>query len=182
MSGEAIIGNPFIGEIRLFAGNFAPTDWAFCDGSVVGIAEFSALFNLIGTTYGGDGLNTFALPDLRSRTPIHFGAGGSGVNYVQGQSGGVESVTLTTGQVAAHNHELNAVNSGASAPSPAGALPGVSSSQQSGTLQYAKPPATTNFTGASIGPSFGGQPHSNLQPYVTISFIISLFGIFPSQA
>jgi len=176
------MGSPYIGEIRMFAGTFAPLGWAFCDGSTQSIAENSTLFNLIGTTYGGDGVNTFALPDLRSRTPIHFGPDGLGGNYVLGQPGGVENVMLASAQVGLHNHALNAVNTGVSTASPVGGLPGVSSSlQQSGTLQYGSPPATTNLMGASIGPSFGGQTHSNLQPYLAISFIISLFGIFPSQ-
>jgi len=177
------MGSPYVGEIRMFAGNFAPLGWAFCDGSVLSISGNEVLFNLIGTTYGGNGTTNFALPDLRSRTPIHFGPDGLGDNYVQGQPGGVENVTLTNAQVGAHNHTLSAVNSGASVPSPAGALPGLSFSQeQAGTLQYGSPPSTTNLTGASIGPSFGGQPHSNIQPYLAVTFIISLFGIFPSQS
>ncbi len=175
------MGSPFVGEIRMFAGNFAPANWAFCDGSLLSISNFDVLFNLIGTTYGGDGQNTFRLPDLRSRTPIHFGPDGAGDTYVQGQSGGVENVTLTAAQVGAHTHTLNAVNTGSSAASPAGALPGLSSSAQQGTLQYGVPPGTTNLTPSSIGLNTGGQPHTNVQPYLAITFIIALFGIFPSQ-
>jgi microcystin-dependent protein len=176
------MGSPFIGEIRLFAGNFAPQGWAFCNGALQSISENEALFNLIGTTYGGDGVNTFALPSLQSRVPVHMGTDSFGTTYVQGALGGVENVTLTTAQLGAHNHPLNAVNSGASVQSPAGALPGLSTSSQAGTLQYGNGTATpTTLTPASIGLSGGGQPHTNIQPYLAISFIISLFGIFPSQ-
>ncbi len=175
------MSEPFIGEIRLFAGNFAPVGWSFCNGALLSIAEYGALFNLIGTTYGGDGQNTFALPNLQSRVPIHMGAGPGGP-YVQGQVGGAESVTLTSAQVGAHTHTLNAVNSGASAQSPTGALPGLTSSSQTGTALYGTGSSNlTTLTSASIGPSSGGQPHSNIQPYLAISFIIALFGVYPSQ-
>lgn len=177
------MGQPYIGEIRLFAGNFAPANWAFCDGRLLSIAEFEPLFNLIGTTYGGDGQTTFALPNLLSRVPIHFGPDGSGDNYVLGMSGGVENVTLTSAQVGAHNHALRAVNSGASVASPANALPGLAAPSSGLTpSQYGTLTAQlTTLTSASIGPSAGGQPHSNIQPYLAISFIISLYGIYPTQ-
>jgi microcystin-dependent protein len=182
-AGEAGMGSPFVGEIRMFAGNFAPLNWAFCDGSLLSISEFGVLFTLIGTTYGGNGQTTFALPDLRSRTPIHFGPDGAGNTYVQGQLGGVENVTLAAAQVGAHTHTLNAVNTGVSAPSPAGALPGLSSSSQTGTMQYGTGASgLTTLTSASIGTNGpAGQSHSNIQPYLAITFIISLFGVFPSQ-
>jgi microcystin-dependent protein len=173
------MSQPYIGEIRMFGGNFAPLDWSFCNGALLSIADYSALFNLIGTTYGGDGQNTFALPNLQSRVPVHQGNG-----YALGQAGGLESVTLAANQVGAHNHTFNAVNSGASpVQSPAGALPGVSTSVgQAGTLQYGNGAGNpTTLIPASIGANPGGQPHSNLQPYVAVNFIISLFGIYPSQ-
>jgi microcystin-dependent protein len=165
----------------MFAGNFAPANWSFCNGVLISISENETLFNLIGTTYGGDGQTTFALPNLQSRAPIHAGAL-SGTNYVLGQTGGAEQVTLTTNQIPAHNHTVNAVSPGASAPSPANALPGVSSSTtQPGTLQYGTGSEPTAFIGATIGSAGGNQPHSNIQPYLAISFIISLFGIYPTQ-
>jgi microcystin-dependent protein len=175
------MGNPYVGEIRMFAGNFAPANWAFCNGALLSISENQTLFTLIGTTYGGDGQSTFALPNLQSRAPIHAGAL-SGTNYVLGQTGGLENVTLATTQIPAHSHTLNAVSPGASVPSPANALPGVSSSTtQPGTLQYGTGAEPTTFVPATIGSAGGNQPHSNIQPYLAISFIISLFGIFPSQ-
>jgi microcystin-dependent protein len=182
---EAIMGQPFVGEIRMFGGNFAPNGWMFCNGALLSIAEFETLFNLIGTTYGGDGQQTFALPNLQSRVPIHMGADGLGNNYVEGQPGGVESVTLAAVQVGAHNHALRAVSSGASVASPANALPGVSLPTQGGmtSLQYGNLTATpTTLDSSSISQSAGGQPHSNIQPYLAVSFIISMFGIFPSQS
>jgi microcystin-dependent protein len=175
------MGSPYVGEIRMFAGNFAPAGWAFCNGGLIAISQNEALFNLIGTTYGGDGQSTFALPNLQSRAPIHVGSS-SGNAYVLGQSGGAEQITLSTAQIPSHTHAVNAVSSGASVPSPANALPGVSSSSgQPGTLQYGTGTEATNFIPSSVGATGGGQPHANIQPYLTISFIISLFGIFPSQ-
>ncbi len=176
------MGSPFIGEIRLFAGNFAPQGWAFCNGALQSISQNEALFNLIGTTYGGDGQTTFALPSLQSRVPLHMGGNSFGNNYIQGALGGAENVTLTSAQVGAHNHALNAVNTGSSVQPPTGALPGLSSSSQTGTAQYGNGTATpTTLTPASIGATGGNQPHSNIQPYLAITYIISLFGIFPTQ-
>jgi microcystin-dependent protein len=173
------MSSPYIGEIRMFGGNFAPAGWAFCDGSLVAISENDTLFNLIGTTYGGDGQSTFALPDLRGRVPIHMGTG-AGSNFVLAQNGGVENVTLTTNQIPSHNHLLLATTSGAQL-SPAGAKPATVSSTQTGANAYG--PGTgslVNLLAASIQNTGGSQPHDNLQPYLGINFIISLFGIFPS--
>jgi microcystin-dependent protein len=175
------MGSPYVGEIRMFAGNFAPVNWALCNGALIAISQNETLFNLIGTTYGGDGQTTFALPNLQSRTPLHAGAL-SGTNYVLGQIGGVEQVTLTTNQIPAHGHTVNAVSPGASVPAPAGALPGVSSSTtQAGTLQYGTGTDPTTLIQSTIGSSGGNQPHSNIQPYLAINFIISLYGIYPTQ-
>ena len=167
------MSSPFIGEIRMFGGSFAPAGWAFCNGAIVPISENDALFNLIGTTYGGDGQSTFALPNLQSRVPVHVGTG-----YTLGQTGGVENVTLTTSQIPAHSHPILAENnvSTTTNTTPINALYGNANattiySLHTGGLQ-------TMMTTGSDG---GSQPHTNLQPFLVISFIISLFGIFPSQ-
>ncbi len=168
------MSSPFIGEIRIFAGNFAPVGWAFCDGSLIPISENDALFNLIGTTYGGDGQNTFALPDLRGRLPVHVGPG-----FALGQSGGVENVTLTTNQIPQHAHTFLASANGASTTSPGGAVPAAAAAS-------VITPYGTDAPAAVLGPSSisvegGSQPHDNFQPYLCVNFILSLFGIFPSQ-
>ncbi len=170
------MSNPYVGEIRMFPGNFAPNGWAFCDGSLQSIAQNDVLFNLIGTTYGGDGQNTFALPDLRSRAPIHQGA--NGANYIIGQTGGVENVTLTTNQLPVHTHVPLAASGASGNPvnSPAGS---VWSGWTGG--QFTLQPPTVNMNPAAVGQSGGSQPHDNMVPFLTINFIISLFGIFPSQ-
>jgi microcystin-dependent protein len=168
---EELMAEPYVGEIRLFAGNFAPAGWSFCDGSLVAISENDVLFALIGTTYGGDGQETFALPDLRGRVPLHQGNG-----FTMGQSGGVEEVTLTTNQLPTHTHAMR----GSSDPAAARVVT---------DNVFGRGPAevyASEFTGValapqSVSPVGGSQPHSNLQPYVCINYIISQFGIFPSQ-
>lgn len=167
------MSNPYVGEIRIFAGNFAPVGWAFCDGSILAISENTTLFQLIGTTYGGDGQSTFALPDLRGRVPIHVGSG-----FTLAQAGGVETVTLTTNQIPAHSHVPQAAigATGNPANSPAG---NVWSGWTGG--QFTTQAPAVNLNGAAIGPDGGSQPHDNMPPYLAINFIISLFGIFPSQ-
>ncbi len=166
------MSSPFIGEIRLFAGNFAPQGWAFCDGSLMAIAENDALFNLIGTTYGGDGQNTFALPDLRSRVPIHQGPG-----FVIGQAAGEESVTLTIQQIPIHSHAAQCRAGTSNSANPSGNFWGSSSA-----LQYAAPGDTVSAMAAAALPAAGGsQPHDNMIPFLGINYIISLFGVFPSQ-
>jgi microcystin-dependent protein len=168
------MAQPYVGEIRMFAGNFAPAGWMFCEGQLLPISENETLFQLIGTTYGGDGQSTFALPDLRGRIPLHFGNG-----FTQGETGGVETVTLTTQQIPAHNHPLLAtLNQGAQNP-PAQQLLAQSPTQNAFPYGTDVPPATLNP--GSISPVGGSQPHNNFQPYLCIDFIISLFGIFPSQ-
>ncbi len=180
--GEALKGTPFIGEIRLFAGYFAPSGWAFCNGALTPISGNEALFTLIGTTYGGDGQSNFALPDLRSRTPVHMGADGVGNTYALGMQAGAENVTLTLSQAPAHTHALNAVGSGQSFASPSNALPGVSTSSQAGTLQYgAGAGQPTTLSPATIGTNGGSQPHSNIQPYLALNYIIALDGMYPSR-
>ncbi len=168
------MSNSFIGEIRVFAGNFAPVGWAFCNGQLLPISENEALFNLIGTTYGGDGQSTFALPDMRGRLPIHQGGG-----YQLAQSGGAETVTLTSQQYPAHTHSLYASNDSADAATPQGNLPGATLN----TLAYTQIPQVTPMAAQAVSTYAGGnQPHDNSQPYLCVNFIISLFGIFPSQS
>jgi microcystin-dependent protein len=166
------MSQPFVGEIRMFAGNFAPAGWAFCDGTLLPISEFDTLFNLIGTTYGGDGQSTFALPDLRGRLPIHQGGG-----FTLAQTGGVETVTLVVAQMPSHTHPFLGSSSVANNPNPAGNVVGESTTI---SLYESQAPASAMAAGA-IGPDGGNQPHSNFQPYLCVNFILSLFGIFPSQ-
>jgi microcystin-dependent protein len=172
------MADPYIGEIRMFGGNFAPLGWAFCDGSLVSIAEYDALFNLIGTTYGGDGQTNFALPDLRSRLPIHQGQGPGTSNRVIGQPGGSEAVTLTGSQLPAHTHIALANSSAGNADSPAGAYWSGSAT----TPQYVPgDQANTTMNGAAIGANGQSQPHDNMQPFLPVSFVIALNGIYPTQ-
>jgi microcystin-dependent protein len=173
------MSQPYVGEIRLFGGNFAPAGWAFCDGRLVPISENETLFNLIGTTYGGDGQQTFGLPDLRGRVPIHQGTG-AGVTYTIGEQAGVETVTLTSNQMPSHTHPMAATASGQQA-SPAGAYFATVSSTQAGANAYDVSPVSTPLVPTSILPVGGNQPHTNVQPTLFVSYIISLFGIFPSQ-
>ena len=168
------MASPFLGEIRMFGGNFPPFGWAKCDGQLLAISQNDALFALLGTTFGGDGVSTFALPDLRSRLPIHQGQGPGLSNYVIGQQAGTESVTLTTQQLPGHNHLMNAVT--ANTNSPANAAFG------SGGLSIFKAgPPTANLAAGSILPAGGSQPHDNTMPFLVVTFIIALEGIFPSQ-
>jgi microcystin-dependent protein len=173
------MSNPYIGEIRLFGGNFAPQGWAFCNGSLVPISEFEALFNLIGTTYGGDGQTTFALPDLRGRVPVHQGTGPGGLsNRVIGEMGGVESVTLNSNQLPAHGHTLNATTTPATSAATVGGLTAASAT----TLFYGSAPGGGDMAPQALLATGGGQPHNNIAPSLGLSYIISLFGIFPSPA
>lgn len=167
------MGTPYIGEIRMFAGNFAPVGWAFCQGQLIPISENDALFQLIGTTYGGDGQTTFALPNLASRIPIHVGSG-----FVLGQAGGSETVTLTTPQIPAHNHAPAAFSAVGGQNSPAN---GVWASSSPST-QYSSTAPSLAMAANALGNSGGSQPHDNMVPFLAINFIISLFGIFPTQA
>ncbi len=172
------MSDPYVGEIRLFGGSFAPAGWAFCDGSLVSIAENEVLFNLVGTTYGGDGQETFALPDLRGRVPLHQGTGPGLSPRVVGETGGAESVTLTPSQLPAHTHLLMASQAVGTSPSPANAVP---ASTVSG-LSYTAGAASLPMRAGALSPVGGSQPHDNVMPTVTVTFIISLFGIYPSPA
>jgi microcystin-dependent protein len=175
------MGTPYVGEIRMFAGNFAPASWAFCQGQVIPISENNTLFALIGTTYGGDGQSTFALPDLRGRLPMHMGQGTGLPAVTIGQAGGVESVTLTTQQIPSHPHGMHATGT-AGQLSPSNALPTVASGGASGLGTYQPAGgAVTTLSNTMLRGAGQNQPHENRQPYLCVSFIISLFGIFPSQ-
>jgi len=166
------MAQPYVGEIRMFAGNFAPAGWMFCEGQLLPISEYETLFNLIGTTYGGDGQSTFALPDLRGRVPLHFGNG-----FTLAETGGVETVTLTVSQIAAHSHPFLASSNNAAATA---ALNNVAAVTPSYTPYIALSPNTP--MNSQIVSSVGGsQPHNNFQPYLCVDFILSLYGIFPSQ-
>lgn len=172
------MANPYVGEIRMFGGNFAPAGWAFCDGRLLPITENDTLFNLIGTTFGGDGQSSFGLPDLRGRVPVHMGAGPSLSNRIIGESGGSETVTLTMAQMAAHSHTMSA-STAASSPT-AGPNGGVLAT--SPTQFYGGGAPVVPMDQAAVTPSGGSQPHENMAPFQAVSFIISMFGIFPSQA
>lgn len=164
------MAQPYVGEIRMFAGNFAPAGWMFCEGQLVPISENETLFQLIGTTYGGDGQTTFALPDLRGRIPIHQGNG-----FVLAEIGGVEDVTLTVSQTPVHNHALLATNAKGGLSEPTG-------NRLATSPIYASAPGNlVNMHWESISPVGGSQPHTNFQPYLCVNFIISLFGIFPTS-
>ncbi len=166
------MSNPFVGEIRMFGGSFAPAGWAFCDGQLMPISENDTLFNLIGTTYGGDGQETFGLPDLRGRLPIHQGAG-----LVIGESSGVETVTLTINQIPIHSH-VPLCNSGNGTST----TPNSSVWAKSADSTPYTTPQNTPMNPAALTSAGGSQPHENMMPYLTVSFIISLFGIFPTQS
>ena len=170
------MAQPYVGEIRMFAGNFAPAGWNFCDGTLLAISENETLFQLIGTTYGGDGESTFQLPNLQSRVPIHMGKGPDGTTYQLAEMAGVETVTLSTQQIPSHNHSFLGSASIATQQTPAGNIV----AQSTLAKMYIQDTADTPLAANSIGPAGGSQPHDNMQPYLCINFIISLFGIFPS--
>jgi microcystin-dependent protein len=162
----------------MFAGNFAPNGWLFCDGSTLPISQYETLFTLIGTTYGGDGEATFNLPDLRSRVPLHQGvSSASGATYQMGQMGGVETVTLTTQQIPVHTHALAATKATGTQVNPGGNI--LANSQGPQPYIQENPDGQLNNAQA-IQPSGGNQPHENMQPFLAINYIISLFGLFPS--
>jgi microcystin-dependent protein len=167
---------PFLGEIQIWPANFAPRGWAFCDGSTLAISQNDALFALLGTTYGGDGVNTFQLPDLRGRVPIHQGQGPGLSNRIIGESSGVESVTLTTNQFPAHSHAPQANSSASTAASPTGAVWAAWSG-----AQYTDQAPTGGRNAAAAGAAGGGQPHDNMSPFTAVNYIIALEGVFPSR-
>ena len=172
------MSQPYVGEIRMFGGNFNPNGWMLCQGQLLPISEFETLFNLIGTTYGGDGQSTFALPDLQGRLPIHQGTNPKGGStYVLAQNGGVEQVTLTVQQIPSHSHPFLATTDIANQGSPNNTL----CAQPSVSKLYFAAAGSAVMAANAVGPAGGSQPHDNFQPYLCINFIISLFGVFPHQ-
>jgi len=171
------MAQPYIGEIRMFAGNFAPVGWENCNGQLLPISENDALFTLIGTTYGGDGQQNFALPDLQSRVPMHFGTGPGLSSYQLGETGGTESQTLTTQQIPNHTHQMITTTSPGTNNSPSGAILATSPVVDI----YIQDTPTKALAPSVVGPDGGSQPHENRMPFIVIRYIISLFGIFPSQ-
>lgn len=167
------MAQPYVGEIRMFAGNFAPAGWMFCEGQLLPISENETLFQLIGTTYGGDGQSTFALPDLRGRIPLHQGNG-----FILAETGGAEEITLTAAQIPAHSHLLLGSTNAATATAPGSSVFGRTSLAT--ITPYGSDAPSTNLSPSTVGPIGGSQPHTNFQPYLCVDFIISLFGIFPS--
>jgi microcystin-dependent protein len=167
------VAQPYVGEIRMFAGNFAPAGWMLCEGQLLPISENETLFNLIGTTYGGDGQSTFALPDLRGRVPLHQGNG-----FILAETGGVETITLTVNQIPAHSHPLLGSTHVAADVNPAGRT--VAQAGTAGVMNFVEDVPNQNMSPAAISSVGGSQPHENRQPYLCVNFIISLFGIFPS--
>jgi len=176
--------NPFLGTISLFAGNFAPRGWAFCNGQILPIAQNTALFSILGTTYGGNGQTTFALPDLRGRAPIHWGQGPGLTNRELGEVSGSENVTLISTQMPIHNHMVAANTALGTQGTPTGNLLALSTDPGAGgnPLNFIEPAApNTSMAPNMIGQAGGSQPHNNMQPYLAVSFIIALEGIFPSR-
>jgi microcystin-dependent protein len=165
------MSNPYLGEIRVVGFNFAPVGWMMCDGELLPISQYTALYQLIGTDYGGDGISTFALPNLQSRVAIHQGNG-----FVIGEQSGTENVTLSTSQVPSHSHVINAVAASGNHPAPNGAVFAASSAGQ-----YVPVASATGVMGNMVSPAGGSQPHSNIQPYLALTCIIAFEGIFPSQ-
>jgi len=164
---------PYVGEIRLVGFNFAPSGWMFCEGQLLAISEYETLFNLIGTTYGGDGVDTFALPDLRGRTPVHQGLGLS--SYQLAETGGAEQVTLNVNQIPSHSHAPQAGTAGTSSATSGNMLAdsGADAFAPSGTTK-------TNMAANALNQNGGSRPHDNMPPYLAANFIISLFGVYPS--
>ena len=168
------MAQPYVGEIRMFGGNFAPAGWMFCSGQLLSISENETLFQLIGTTYGGDGQSIFGLPDLRGRAPVHQGSG-----FILAQTGGVEEVTLTVNQIPAHSHVPIANSGNGTSTDPTNNV----WAAQPALLQYSGPgTANINLPANTLVNTGGSQPHDNFQPYLCVNFIISLFGIFPSPS
>lgn len=173
----------FIGIIKIFGGNFAPRGWAFCNGQLVSIAEYEALYSLIGTTFGGDGQVTFALPDLRSRKPIGTGQGPGLSSYVQGQTGGVETVTLTTATIPAHSHNLNVSSNDGNVHKPTAANAVAAAKDVNGDTidSFTTAAPNTALPSASVSSSGSNSPHNNIDPFLATNYIICLEGIYPTQ-
>jgi microcystin-dependent protein len=172
------MSEPFLGEIRMLGFNFAPQGWAPCNGQLLPINQNQALFSLLGTTYGGDGTTTFALPDLRSRVPVGQGQGPALSSYVEGQAGGAETVTLTAIQMPGHTHAVKASSSAAGSDQPEGRALARSASH----IYAAKPDTSTVMNADMLGDAGGSQSHDNIQPYLAVNFCIALTGVFPARS
>jgi microcystin-dependent protein len=168
------VSEPFIGMLMLVGFNFAPRGWAFCNGQILSIAQNSALFSLLGTQYGGNGQTTFALPDLRGRVPVHQGQGPGLSPYTIGQVGGQESHVLIVSEMPPHNHLLSSTNAAATTSRPNGAVPAAGGS-------YSTTPDGGTMNPQAVGLAGNGQPHNIMQPYLTLSWVIALEGIYPSR-
>jgi microcystin-dependent protein len=174
------MSNPYLGEIRMFAGNFAPAGWALCNGQILAISTNQALFSILGTTYGGNGINNFQLPNLQGRVPMHMGTNPvTGTPYYEGQTGDVEHVTLSVAQMPLHTHLVNAVNGGGNSASPQNNLPAVESTGTS--LDFSNAAASVTMNAGMISANGGSTPVPIIQPYQVVNFIIALVGIFPSR-
>jgi microcystin-dependent protein len=174
------MSEPFLGEIRMVGFNFAPRGWAFCAGQLMSIAQNTALFSLLGTTYGGDGRVTFGLPDYRGRAPMSFGQGPGLTNRVQGEASGSETVTLISSEMPMHNHLVNANNSAGAVNTPNGSF--LAGTARGAVALYAATSDGSVLAPQSVGLAGGNQPHNNLQPYLVVNFVIALQGIFPSRS
>jgi microcystin-dependent protein len=179
------MADPYLGEIRMFAGNFAPSGWALCNGQLISIQQNTALFSLLGTYYGGDGVRTFGLPNFQGVVPMNWGTSPGGTQYVIGETGGVENVTLSTNQMPMHNHTVGVSNQGGASVDPTnGFVAEINSGtprQPATTTPAFNPSATGTMAPNAVSVAGGSQPHENRQPYLAVSFIIALQGIFPSR-
>ena len=171
------MADPFVAEIRIFGFTFAPRGWAFCDGQLLPISQNTALFSLLGTTYGGNGASNFALPNLQGRAGMHPGQGPGLSLHDLGETGGSETVTLLESEIPAHTHALSASQSDALERTPGGQLPATGI----GTSQYATPGSTTPLAAEAVAPTGGSQPHNNMQPYLALNFCIALQGVYPPR-
>ncbi len=177
------MADPYIGEIRMFAGNYAPMGWALCDGQILQIQQYTALFAILGTTYGGNGQTTFGLPDLRGRAPIHMGTGSGLTPRRIGENGGTEKVTMTTAQMPAHNHMVNANASETGSNNPSGAVPGLAMDGTSeNPVNVYSGAGSATMSPQMIAPAGQGQPHDNMQPFLCMTFIIALEGEVPPRS
>jgi microcystin-dependent protein len=176
------MSEPFIGEIMMFGGNFAPRGWALCNGQLLPIAQNTALFSILGTTYGGDGITTFALPNMQGRVPMHWGTGPGLTPHAIGESSGTESVTLVSSQMPAHTHLATASSTDGNSTSPANAVWATAVDANSQQVSSYGTTANTTMSPQAFSLAGGSQPHDNMQPYLCVTFIIALEGIFPSRS
>jgi len=178
------MSDPFLGEIRMVGFNFAPTGWALCNGQTLSISQYAALFALLGTTFGGNGTTTFNLPNLQGRVPIHQGNGAGLSPYVMGEAGGAENVTLLSNQMPAHNHLVNVNNAAGNSADPTGKILAETATESRPpvlTQTYTSNAATGTLAPTAVSIAGGNVPHANLQPFLTVNFIIALVGIFPTR-